>query len=214
MRKVLLAIVAVFLVIAPTAAGAVIIPEATFRTERVYFQCVGDVKVQNVARLDTPTNPWSTAAPTLSVQDGAGCGHFEYGLGGAQFDLVFEGTFAGNIDALTVHLHALATTDSAAFPAETIAKLSVDGMERLVTDGAQPLVVTEENSGVTIGTEFSITGLNQGTEEGDGTRSRTFRLTISSPVRSTATWVWDTTEVPAGITFNPTSLASTVFPAN
>ena len=214
MRKVIVAVIAALLVIGPSAAGAAIDPDATFRTERVYFKCVGDVPVQNVARVQTPANPWDTQAPAQSVSDGAGCGHVEYGLGGAQFDLVFEGTFTGNVDALTVHLHAFATSDTPAFPAETIAKLSVDGVERLVTDGAQPLAVTPENSGVTISAPFTVTGLGYGAEVGDGTRRRTFKLTISSPVRSSMAWVWDTTEVPAGITFNPASHAETVFAAS
>lgn len=211
MRKVVVAVVAALLVL-PSAAGAAIIPEATFRSERVYFECVGDVKLQNVARVQTATNPWSTEAPTQSVQDGGGCGHVEYGLGGSQFDLVFEGTFTGNVDALTVHLHALSISEPV-FSIETIAKLSVDGVERLVTP-AETLATTSENSGVTVSAPFTVTGLGYGAEVGDGTRRRTFRLTISSPIRSSMQWVWDTTEVPGGITFNPAAPAETVFAAS
>jgi len=214
MRRLLgIAIVAFLLTAAGAPAGAVPHPDATFRSERVYFHCIGDTKLQNVPSAQGEVAPWDTAPPPGSVTDQAGCGHLEYGIGGDQFDSIFQGTFTGNVRNLTVQLHEMAHSDQQPFGTEVIVKLSVDGTARLTQTTAQLLPVESENSGVTNRAVFSISGLGYDTEEGNGAQVRTFRLTIASPTRGASLWVWDTTEVPAGITFNPPTLAPTVFAA-
>lgn len=216
MRRLIGAIAAAALMVvaAAGAASAVPHPEATFKSQRVYFHCSGDSKVQNVPANQGQTTQWNTTPPSSSVTDGAGCGQFDTGnVDGLPADPVFEGTFVGNVKSLTVHLHEMAHSDLQAFGTEVLVTLVVDGKQVLAHEGAQRVPAVSENSGVTNGVTFTVTGIGLDTEAGNGTTSHTFSLKIASPVRGASLWVWDTTEVPAGITFNPSTPAPTVFPA-
>lgn len=216
MRKVLGAVVAALMMVvaASGAASAAPHPDATFRTERAYFHCNGDVKVQNVTAQQGQRTLWNTTPPSASVTEGAGCGQFDVvTVGTVNADPIFEGTFTGNVNSLTVHLHEMSHSDLQPYGTEVLVTLVVDGQTRLDHAGAQRLTMVPENEGVTNGTAFTITGLGLDSEAGNGTATHTFAMKISSPLRGASLWVWDTTEVPAGITFNPTTPAATVFPA-
>lgn len=184
----------------------------TFKSSRVYLQCAGDLPLQNVNAVEGHTS-WSTSPPPGSVFDGYGCGHVEWTPSGPNTDLIMQGTFTGNIDRLTVHLHEMAHSDQNPNGTLISVTLAIDGVERLRHLTAQRMAVNEENSGVTNSVVFTIDGLKNyyATELGNGTTVRTVTLTIDAPRESPSFWVWGTTEVPAGVTFNPLTPSPTVF---
>lgn len=108
-------------------------------------------------------------------------------------------------------------------------------------DGRKFLVTPERlNEGATDFYEFSITNIGYAIdildadgkvidvdtggvafEDGDGTEEHDFRMLLGidgfpgeDPPAGSNFWVWDTTEVPSGITFNPTNLASATVAAD
>ena len=210
----LLLVLALVLAAAPAAADHGDI-HPTKRTERTYFKCLGSNKVQNVDMAQGTMPTWSTTAPTQSVQQGAGCGTADTGVTNANqenaFDGVWKGTFTGNVDSITVEAHAIDSTPRATGSHPILAILTVDGEQLLPQTRIVPTTVrssTQASSKLT----FSITGLPYLTEDGDGTAVRTFTLSLKSYADYPAAWVWDTTEVPSGITFNPATLESVQVP--
>jgi hypothetical protein len=182
----------------------------TARTERTYFRCAGPVKVQNayIAQGVIPT--WDTNEPAGSVQQGEGCGYYENLLSGgnpALHTAVWEGTFTGNIDTMTVELHRLLPA-AGATTTMVVGTVTIDGIE--VFTGDITLQPEASETGASTVSKFSLRRLKYMTEDGDGTIERTVRVTIDSYNEQQSAWVWDTTEVPSGITFNPESLAGSV----
>jgi hypothetical protein len=112
---------------------------------------------------------------------------------------------------LTVQLHEMAHSDLLPDGTQLDLTLAIDGVTLL--ELATRTAVLSENSGVTNRVEFSIVGLRPlfSEEAGNGTTERTVTLTVGAPRESPSFWVWGTTEVPAGITFNPLSPAGTRF---
>lgn len=192
-------------------ATAAVNPEATFRTERVYFHCIGPAKVHTAYNLQGQYPTWDTNAPAGSVSDGEGCGRPEYGLTNANdrrnpHDTVFGGTFIGNLNAFTVELHDLASIYGNNFgEIPMIVTLYVDGAQ-VLDSGIINVPATASESGASHMVKFSIDNLRLADEVGDGTTERTYELVVRSSLDSAHAWVWDTTEVPAGITFNPEKL--------
>ena len=209
----------------------------TFRTESVYFHCNGPTKLQNVNWFVSGPTPWNTTRPSQSVQAGAGCGALEPGAyrnnsaaPDQSYDPVFRGTFVGNLRSMTISVHNLllsrARTEGT-FPVRV--RLLIDG-EELLTNAGRSVSVTPvlSSTGASELFEFSITNLGfanevvdangnvvdvktggHAKENGDGTTERTILVVIDSLVANQASaWVWDTTEVPSGITFNPPTLAA------
>jgi hypothetical protein len=182
----------------------------TTRTERTYFTCAGETKAQTVHILQDNIPSWDTTAPTDSVSSGAGCGHLEGPVAGAQpgtiHDAIWQGTFTGNLSSLTVELHSInATFDRALAEQWLQVTLLVDG--EVIYEPANEedyLVVSVEpsESGASHAIRFSITHLPFLLEDGDGEQEREITLAIHNEDFANL-WVWDTTEVPAGITFNP-----------
>jgi hypothetical protein len=184
----------------------------TVRTERTYFHCVGPAKVQNVAFAQGSVPGWNTTAPTQSVQAGAGCGYYE-NAGGAwlgpnrtTLDSEWEGTFTGNVDSITVELHNIHVSAARATgPFLARLNLLIDGVEVFNGPATGDLRMTPVPSATKLSEKmtFTLTRVGLLTEDGDGTRVRTFRLVMRSLSEEQSAWVWDTTEVPAGLTFNP-----------
>ena len=188
----------------------------TFRKESVYFHCAGPTKVSNVnnAAADGAPATWNTTPPSQSATAGAGCGAIDVGAVRAtgQVDAIFKGTFTGNLRDLTVNLHSLLLSR-----ARTSANMTVK-VQWLEIDGAAvientPLEVTPvvSSTGASELVSFSITGLGaaNATEDGDGTTVREIMLMIDTdPNQANTIWVWDATEVPSGIEFNPDTLAA------
>jgi hypothetical protein len=182
----------------------------TARSERTYFHCAGPAKVQNVYAAQGIIPTWDTSEPAGSVQQGEGCGYYENILSGSVHPSLlaaWEGTFTGNLDALTVELHRLLPA-SGATTTLVVGTVTIDGID--VFAGDITLQPEPSETGASTVSKFSLRRLNYMTEDGDGTIERTVRVTIDSYNEQQSAWVWDTTEVPSGITFNPGSLAGSV----
>jgi len=229
MRKLVPAIAAIG-VIATLAGPAAADHEGihpTFREERAYFHCVGANKVQNAEAAA----PWDTTAPA-SVQTGAGCGVLEAeDLPGDQSsEGRFSGTFVGNIQNMTVEMWILGhSTYSAVLPADVAVTLEIDGDTYLATGEGTEMSWQESETGASRKVEFTITHLGSATEvldadgnvvdvtttgfateDGDGETEHAVSLTVGhSFADEYGAWVWDASEVPAGITFNDPTPAST-----
>jgi len=172
------------------------------------------------------------------VQAGAGCGFLDIALedtgslgsgtpldgpwdenvdksNDPSFDAAFAGTFTGNLDTLTLEMHRIhGPTDRAYAPLlggnfEGVISIKIDGEEIALTDSHFVAPVTESSTGASESFELSIQDLGFMVEEGDGTIERTIEIRLDHYYSDTAgVWVWDTTEVPSGITFNPATLAA------
>lgn len=211
----------------------------TKRPEAVFFHCTGATKADNVNRQQGTVTGWDTTAPTQSVQQGAGCGFLDTAaedtgaLGSgtplddvwlehvdksndASFDAAFAGTFTGNLDTLTFELHRIhGLTDRAYAPLlgsnfEGEIAVKIDGEAITLNDSHFTAPVVESSSGASESFKLSIQNLGFMIEEGDGTTVRTIEVRIDHWYSDTeGIWVWDTTEVPSGITFNAATLAET-----
>ena len=202
-------------------------PHPTAGTQRVYFHC-GANRLNNVDTLNGSIPTWDTKPPTASLA-GGGCLNVDSLLGGDQgspHDASFAGTFTGNVRDLTVTLygaHLSSARTGSAHPFHV--RLSVDG--HMLLGGAtsataavlRPSAVSE-GSGPFSKYEFSVTDLGKITasgegsgllrEDGVGATGRRYVLTVTTfYADATNLWAWDATEVPAGITFNPGTLAAT-----
>ena len=218
----------------------------TFRSETVYFHCTGPSRVYQVnwwTVLGTSDAdiPWDTKPPTGSLGKGEACAGWDWGgTTNSAYDVVFRGTFKGNIRDVTVRAHQLVTHKLRIGGSETLRLYAeVDGVAvfpKGTNDRAgRKVSVTPvpSSSGDTESVEFSITNLGRadetGTggaalEDGDGTLEHTFTLylgvdgassALTSPTGSRlSVWAWDATEVPAGLTFNPPKLAASTVAAD
>jgi hypothetical protein len=217
---------------AATDAGPL---DPQLKNERAYFHCGGSTKLGNVNFVAQGYIPgWDLTRPAGSVGDGHGCGTADIN---AVFviepaenptDGVWRGTFTGNLDRLTVHAHCICAGSAQLDKAATIrVRISIDG-EAITGDGSagHDVTVVPGNLGLTQLYEFSVTDIGMvepnTDEDGDGVGDNPFgqaqhdiTLTLDGydPVTNTlGIWVFDTTEVPSGITFNPSTLAATRIP--
>lgn len=221
MRKIILACCAVLMVAVPAAALEPIAP--TLRSESVFFHCNGDTKVANANFQKDGVRPtWNTTAPTQSVQSGAGCGWADPSAtrspqaGDSVHDGAWSGTYTGNLSALTVKLHSISVGPGRSGAAQKFnATLFVDGVSMFgyAADGRAeraaitltPVVSSTQASSLY---EFSITDLPFVLEEGDGTTPHEVILNVAASSEPVMAWVYDTTEVPSGMNFNPATLAA------
>ena len=186
------------------------------RLERVYFHCEGAAKVHN--SVVDGSVPWNTTAPTQSVQQGAGCGSIDNGLWGnnqvSVQDSHFQGAFEGNINKITVEAHNIYVGPGRQNSSFTVnVRLAIDGEPMLGANGKNVTVTpVRSSSGTSEMIKFTITGLNLMNEAND--MEHDVLLTLAGgvfvasaqvfPVHdSQSGWVYDTTEVPSGLTFNP-----------
>lgn len=194
----------------------------TFRAERTYFHCASGNKVDS-AIMATPT--WDAKAPTQSVTAGGGCGQADpTGLTGTNqenlYDGVWKGYFTGNVKALTVEAHAIyvgAARAAGSFGA--VARLSMDGQSVLAANTLVRVTPAKSSTGASESITFTVTGLDKliALEDGDGDVEREFTLTLHAQYADQnpiVAWVYDTTEVPSGITFNPATNAGQVIAAS
>lgn len=220
------------LVMLAVPAGATETVTPTTSPLVTYFHCTGDSRVLNALLLHDPPS-WNTEPPSDSVQAGSGCGFADPGsrTGTYQenvYDAVFKGSYAGNLDSLTVRLYDMGAGGSRmGFTQQLDVRLSVDGtsMFGMVTPAEGPTDLVfgapvpvpapgsvnvqpfSGNLGVTNSVEFTVTGLRFLEEDGAGALEREILLTINSRSEHASMWVLDTTEVPSGITFNPPTAA-------
>jgi hypothetical protein len=193
----------------------------TTAPQQVFFHC-GATKVANVDAASGALPSWNTTRPTQSVQQGAGCGWadnsgFRSGQAGdSVHDGAWKGTFSGNLGSLTAQLHSISAGPGRAGGPQTVnVTLFVDGRSMFGTaaDGranrasvrVTPVVSSTQASALY---EFTITGLPFVTEEGNGTKEREVILNVAAASEPLMAWVFDTTEVPSGIAFNPAAPAA------
>ena len=194
-----LAVLAVVLGIVPMSSALA----AVYKSQTVYFHCKSPAKDDSVfvAAGDLPT--WNTTPPAGAFQgDGAGCGQHDPNGGSGPADAAWKGTFKGALTSLTVSAHAIyAGSARTGSPFKVVASLEIDGKKRL-TD--VPVTVTAIPSDTRLSEliEFTVTGLNIKTK---GTH--TITLGLDSDTGTQTIWVYDATEVPSGITFNPATPA-------
>lgn len=187
----------------------------TFRAEQNFFHCAGDTKVQNVSYSQGQIPSWNTTAPPGSVQAGHGCGYYEPLITNAlpvPFDAVWQGKFSGNLRDLTIELHRMLPAQGATVPNRLVVVILIDDEERLNNNNVV-ITPTASSTGASQSARITLKGLNYETEDGDGTQERTIRIQIASFNETQSIWVFDTTEVPAGITFNPAAPSGTVVQA-
>ena len=212
-KKPVLMIVAALMV---TSGSAGATTGTTFRAERTYLHCAdASIRLHNAAgALGGLPISWDTKPPSAAfLGNGAGCA-FASGpdyadgpwIAGVEvmIDAKLEGTFRGNLRALTVDLHDLSRrADAGSDEQQLYVTLTVDGQD-IVTNA--PVITTSvpENSGATHSVRFSIVNLPFALQEGTGDIQHTVRLRIASQQGNV--WAYDAAEVPAGIHFNPASV--------
>ena len=205
-------LLAAFVVPSPATAEDPFFPHL-FNTP-TFLVCEGTTQLAqaNVAIDGTEAITWDESAPTRSVLQPAGCASAEPGATGDRapeplVDLPMAGTFTGNLDAMTVSLYSADTTPRIGPSQQLLVDVVIDGVTR-VTD--EPVLVSRVGTATTMGHyEFSIRGVGL-LSELDSTTSHTVEVVVSTRYIDTGTlngWVWDTTEFPTGITFNPFRLA-------
>ena len=219
------------LVRAATAALAVLVmavPAAAdhgvhLRSEDVFFHCATANKLANVDYLQSTTLPtWDTTAPSASVQSGAGCGWVDNSAfrstqaGNSAHDGAWSGTFTGNLSSLTATVHSISAGPGRAGGTQTFrATLLVDGVSMFGLDDTgranrADITLEPKISSTQLSSEyqFTITNLPFALEDGDGTKEREIVLNLAAGSEPLMGWVYDTTEVPSGLTFNPATPAA------
>lgn len=190
----------------------------SFCTQQVWFTD-GGTKVGNLAATgatDFPT--WDTTAPESSVTGGAGGGFATQGAprqlasddGTDPFiGATFEGGFTGELDNMVVELFMFAPATQAADPPGAYVgslELSIDGQQVVIP--SQVNLQLEPAGNAVLKTKFALTDLQEGMAyagiETGPEIEHTLRFFFSAYglVSATGAIVYDTTEVPAGITFN------------
>jgi hypothetical protein len=188
-----------------------------FCSEDVWFHRA-ETLAGNLAAAGAQAYPtWSTEAPAASVQDGAGAGFLTVGpprqmapdpgtdpYAGA----TFEGTYTGNIDNLVVELFMFAPATAASDSGNFVGSIELAIDDTLVLWPTQVDVPLEEGGDAVMKTRFAITDLHEamaleGLETGEDVE-HTLRFFFSGYglASGTAIVVFDTTEVPSGMTFN------------
>ena len=176
---------------------------------------------------------WETTAPTASVTSGAGCGTADPSFlivtveDTSQADGAWHGTFTCNLHAVTVELHTAHTAHTAhAGTARAVPGFAVT--PRLFFDGAQVALETADveatptpsATGASEKVVFTLDGLgiverdeDDSPVAGESTVEHITTLQVNhtyldgSPVGA---WLWDTTEVPAGLVLDPATSAGPV----
>lgn len=178
-----------------------------------------DTKVANVAGQGLDSLPsWDTHPPTTSVTGGAGAGYLGssvYQLSGENnptYHPAFEGTFAGPIDTALIDLYLFPPNrmvEQASGQADIIrvdANLFVDG--KMLASFGELHVPLEDGGNAVKRIRFAWQDLYRQFEAQniEGAGEHTVRLEIVGTGLGSdgAIWVFDTTEVPSGITFNAT----------
>lgn len=213
----------------------------TFKENNAYFHCVGGdaMKIQNL-NYPNPFDanaPTRSAADGAGCGMADPANLINTMSSGGPADSSFAGISTGNLKNMTVEMYLLGnyTYGPVTGDIELDVWLTIDGEEYLHPDAATVTPPLEEtNSGATQKVEFTITGIGSAkditdadgnvidvetkglaTEDGDGLQEREIGLTVrmAGYVDYVASvWVFDTEEVPAGITFNDATPAATKLP--
>jgi hypothetical protein len=203
---------AALLLVAAWPAGADTSIRPTFKQQDVFFHCNGETKIYNLnwtLELGDPASyvPWNATAPNQSVQGGGGCGGYDDGeVTNPVYDVVYSGSFTGNLRDATVRLHEVFLNNTRQQATQSMRIYAeVDGVPVFPGDPAaaswtgRTFTVTPqvENSGATALFEFSIWNLGYANyvydtngnlidvqrggvalENGDGTEEHTFMVAV------------------------------------
>lgn len=186
-------------------------------TVQTYFHASDPNKVSNLADQDgspLALPSWDTNPPAGSVTGGNGAGYAASSPAGnaGQGRAVFVGTFEGELDVLDFDLHLL--YHGLFQPDDIDVNIVIDdavyaiASQFEVKDGPAPTASTP----ATFMQEFAVTGIRAALERRglptDGTH--TIRVEVAPYFTDSGNWayVYDTTEVPSGILFNPEVLAT------
>lgn len=183
--------------------------------ERVYYECIGANKVQNVEILQGRTPTWTKTAPTTSFSAGGGCGTADSALTNTGtpsngHDGVWAGTFKGNLDSLTMEFHEIDSTSRIDNRKSLLLWVQVEGADRIprTTTATIQVIGTRSSTGLSIKYEVTLTDLELVNEIGSGDAERDIMISIRNNADYPGAWVWGATEVPSGITFNPKTPAA------
>jgi hypothetical protein len=179
-----------------------------------------ETKAGNLAGFGVTSFPtWDAEEPTTSVQGGAGGGYlanfaaFVDPTLAEQTGLTVEGTFSGCLDTMLLDLYAFLPTNRTG-TSGNLEEADFTGLFSLTVDGEAILppfeidtnTVPNEAGSATYLIRVAITELHATMVDFgiDPTAEHTIRLNVASRYANTdnALFVYDTTEVPAGIVFN------------
>ncbi len=192
-------------------------------TQQTYFHCASDRKLANIDHaVDSKLPSWDTVKPTKSVTEGAGCGWADNSAlrspqaGDSPHDGAWRGTFAGNLSSMTVQLHGIPVGPGRTGAAQRFnVTLFVDGTSvfGVAGDGRaarKEVTITPvpSSTGASSLYEFTIRNLAFAAETGAGSEEREIILNVAAASEPVMGWVYDTTEVPSGIAFNPATHAA------
>lgn len=201
-----------------------------FACEQQTWFHAAETPATTVAHLD-PTGThgvatFDTSEPAGSVTGGNGAGYFNTqagGLGDQFFTAQFDGSFTGVIDRVDVDLHTLGgvrPNPTADLRILVDIAVIIDGTEVLIEEVYVDAVPEESSSAGAQRLDFAITGLASrlaalGVANDETTEHEVTLVFREFPTISGTLYVFDTTEVPGGITFNPPALAdgTAEFPA-
>jgi hypothetical protein len=188
--------------------------------KHVYFHCEGATKIHNV-EVDGAI-PWSLIRPVSNLSQGGGCGSLDnaaFGTNQTSYqDSHFEGTYGGNIDAVTVDAYfgPVGVALGSSSPGFSLnVRLAIDGVPILGLNGRDVNVQMTDGPSTGEHIKFTITGINLMDEANDTVHE--VLLTLSGgafasnavlwDVRDMQTvWLYDATEFESGLIFNPTTI--------
>jgi hypothetical protein len=175
-----------------------------------YFKCQGPLKVQNQLARIKPV--WAEQKPTASFTSGAGCGFLDPAIlvgtsaEAAPADGVFGGLWDQRVETMNVEVHDLLLSQGqTALLGDYSFKvtLAIDG-EEVISDELLEVVPTPSATGASQSFKFGISNLRLPKTDDP----RQFVIAIRSHYSdSAAAWVFDASEVPAGVEFNPAKVA-------
>jgi hypothetical protein len=193
----------------------------TYPVTRVWFH-EGETKVGNLAdRSDQAPAPFDTTAPATSVTGGAGAGALS--TTGATESLVadtantarFAGTVEGCLDTLLVEMYAFQPTNRTGTSGSLAESqhsfggaLTIDGTRIELLGPIESKTVPNPGGSATYRIRYAITDIRERMERKgltlDGLHEIGLEMTAWYVNTDNAVYVWDTTEVPSGMTFNGT----------
>lgn len=191
----------------------------TLRTEQTYFHCLGDDKLQNIPVSEGNFPGWDTNPPARSLVDGGGCGYYENLFagcaGGVVFDADWRGTFNGNLNSITADLYNLHVSKGRAVkPSALTLRLRIDGNTyfegHIDPDLVHVTPAVPDPPSAVDRIRVTFTNIGLVTEDGNGVEPHNIELRAGSAYEVQSLWLWDASEVPAGLTMNPATPSGTI----
>ncbi|MGH2711948.1 MAG: hypothetical protein ACRDH9_12180 [Actinomycetota bacterium] len=175
----------------------------------------GNAPAYGIPNAGTEYPSWNTTPPADSVQDGAGGGYLSlaaYSQNTSYTDpkgaVTFRGSFTGNLDNIAAKLFLFSPVRSADATQAVSMRLNIDNTTIYQTGDAADRTPLTPGGDAVLQTNFAFVDLYKAMDEaglalGD-TVVHTVELVIGNwfTVNDNALYVYDTTEVPAGLVFN------------